>query len=84
MPKSVLKFVNIPAQVQSEAEAEAIKEAGDVAVNSLAGTLGGGLVMNFFASTSLSYMWSAVNNLQVIMLFGLFDLKAPGNVLAFL
>ena len=80
LPESLVKYVPIPTQVASVAEAEKIQSQGESADSAIKSSASGNIAINLMLSGSLNMVWSMIEGLQVVNHMPLFSVKSPGNV----
>ena len=83
LSESVVKYLQIPTQMGSAAEAKQVQDQGDTAGSSSKASIGSNLVVNILMSGSMSQVWQMINGLQVVNHMPLFKIKSPGNINAF-
>eukprot|EP00347_Sterkiella_histriomuscorum_P005808 403355191 len=73
----------LPPQIDQE-DKEIMDQAGEAVQQAIKYGLGSNFFLQFFLSQTLSVLWSAINNLQLLVHLVLFDFKIPANVQYFL
>ena len=63
MRKSVLKFINIPTQMESESEAQAVESAAEVVRGSITSAFGSNFIISLLTAAAMDQIWSVVNSL---------------------
>lgn len=61
LPSDILELQDIPPQIASKTEAEAIESLGDGVVGATAVILSSSFVINMVLGGGLSQLWSAIN-----------------------
>ena len=84
MPASIVKFIEIPAQIASEEEAATVDTTGEATGDSTTAIMASNFIMNGLLSGAMDQIWSVMNNLQITANIKLFKAKSPGNLNFFL
>ena len=63
LPESIVKYVLIPTQMSSAAEAKQVQDQGDSAGSSSKASVASNLVVNILMSGSMSQVWQMINGL---------------------
>lgn len=79
MPESILKAIMIPRQAASEAEAEAVDSAAAASGSTSSTTMITGFVASIVTTGLLKYVWSMLDNLQIVTHLSLIKTKSPAN-----
>ena len=80
LPASIVKFVQIPAQMGDETEIENVENTGSLNADAVKTLILGSLVLNLFIGGPLDKIWGLFESLQIVHLIRLFDTRTPGNV----
>lgn len=79
MPDSILKSTMIPRQAASAEEAETIDSAGSDASTASNVTMISGFFGAILMSTAMNFIWSMLDNLQIVTHLPLIKAKSPAN-----
>ena len=83
MPPSIIKYIEIPMQMSSQQDAEAIEDGGGVVYDFLVAALASNFVVNMIFGGPLEELWGLLESLQIAQVIKLFDARVPGNVMTF-
>ena len=80
LQESLVKYFQIPPQIATQAEADAVDVTCDATQASSQSLLGVNFLANLLLAGSLSQVWSMINGLQIVSVLPFFNAKTPGNV----
>ena len=84
MKESQVLYIEIPRQMKDQQEADAVDSAGSGAGDTIIASFSFNFVISLALGQSMDILWSAVENLQVVQLTQMLDVKTPGSVAKYL
>ena len=79
MADGTILEVEIPRQIPSQEEADALEESGETAEGTSSITMGSNFILNLILAASLNHLWSMINGIQLTTHMQIFNLKFPAN-----